>query len=93
MPKSYKNNNSQQKIKIFLAEVKELIKLFVRTPSFKHRTKLVASGIIELNFLAFVGKALRFRARGTGEHQMCLQQGLSAQGADPLDVLTVASFI
>ena len=60
MPKSCKNNNIQQKIKIFLAEVKQLIKLFICAPSFKHRTKLVASGIMELNFLAFVGKALRF---------------------------------
>ena len=42
MPKSYKNNNSQQKIKIFLAEVKELIKLFACTPSFTHRTKMHA---------------------------------------------------
>lgn len=50
MPKSYKNNNSQQKIKIFLAEVKELIKLFACTPSFTHRTKLVASGIMNLTF-------------------------------------------
>lgn len=71
MPKSYKNNNSQQKIKIFLAEVKELIKLFVRTPSFKHRTKLVASGIIELNFLAFVGKALRFNYSGYDNLRRC----------------------
>lgn len=39
-----------------LAEVKQLIKLFVCVPSFIVRTKLGTSGIIELNCLASVEK-------------------------------------
>ena len=67
-PKSYKNNKQKQKVKKkkkkSLTEVKQLIELFVCTPSFKHRTKLVASGNMELNFLAFAGKVLRLNYNG-----------------------------
>lgn len=55
MPRRFKNNN-KTKIKTNIYQVKQLIKLFVWTPSFILRTKLAASGIMELNYLASVEK-------------------------------------
>lgn len=44
--------------------MKQLIKLFVCTLSFTCRPKLIASGILELNYPAFFGKALRLKYNG-----------------------------
>lgn len=51
--------------------MKQLIKLFVYTPSFTYRPKLVASGTMELKCLAFVGKALRLSYKGYDNLERC----------------------
>lgn len=79
MPRRFINNKNKKhthihtknKNKKSLAEMKQLIKLFVYTPSFTYRPKLVASGTMELKCLAFVGKALRLSYKGYDNLERC----------------------